>query len=149
MKGYRKHPMGSHALDDKPLGQQLRQGARQPAPPFVLEPVDRKLDWALVRDCRAQPRKRSEARAAATLPLSGLDLHPTTPAHRFLEAPNPRPALLAQPRTDHTASAASRGQDEVDGAREHAAKVPRRSTASLQKDLIAQLEVDFRRRPSG
>lgn len=61
--------MGRHALDHEPLGEQLRQGAREPAPPFVLEALDRKLDRTFIGDGRPQPGKRFEAGAAAALPL--------------------------------------------------------------------------------
>ena len=50
VKGHRHHPVCGEALDYEAFRQQQRQRARQTPPSFVLEPLDRKLDRALICD---------------------------------------------------------------------------------------------------
>src|SRR5207237_3751474 len=110
---HRDDPPSGHTLDHQAFGEQLRQRPRQAPPALVLEAMDRRLGGTLVRDRGPEPGQRGHPGAAPALPAPRLDLHPTAPAQRFLEAPDPGPACVAEPRAGPAASAAARGYQDV------------------------------------
>src|SRR5438132_11118134 len=127
MKGHRDRGRRRQAFDHKSLGEQKRERARQASPALVLESMNRVLDRALVGDCGAEAGQRAQADATPAVGAGELDLRPTPPAERLLEAPYASTALLAQPSADGEATAASRWQQQVGEAREHgASRLPAR-----------------------
>src|ERR1700682_695671 len=90
-------PWGRKALDHQALRQQQRKRFGQAPPAVVLESLKGDLDRALVCHCGAEGRKRLEAVAAAAVLTRGFDLRAASATQRFLEAPDSRPAVGAQP----------------------------------------------------
>jgi hypothetical protein len=120
MKGDRDRGRRRQAFDHKSLGEQKRERTCQASPALVLESMNRVLDRALVGDCGAQAGQGAQANATPAL-RGELDLRPTPPAERLLEAPDAPTAPIAKPRADGEAAAASRWEQQVGETREHGA----------------------------
>lgn len=119
MEGNRHGPRRRQTFDHEALREQQGQRLREAPPALVLEAMNRRFDRALVRDRRTQARQRPQAPPAPTLGARRLHLRPAPAAQRLLEAPDPAPARVAQPRP-HGATAAAAGREhKVDQAGEH------------------------------
>ena len=121
MKRDRDGGRGRQAFDHEPLGQQKRERTGQAPPAFVLEPVNGVLDRALVGNSRTEASQGAQPHPAPAVRAGGLDLCPTPPAERLLEAPDASTAPIAEPRADGETAAAPRRQQQVDETGKHAA----------------------------
>jgi hypothetical protein len=121
MQGDRDRGRRRQAFDHKSLGEQKRERTCQASPTLVLESMNRVLDRALVGDCGAQTGQGAQADATPAVGAGGLDLRPTPPAERLLEAPDAPTAPITKPRADGEAATASRWEQQVGETREHGA----------------------------
>ena len=128
MERHRDHAPGREPLHHQSFRKELREGAGESRPPFVLEAVYGVLDGSLVRHGRAQPIQRLEPRAAATVLARRCQLDAASPAQWLLEPADLGAALVAQPGADLAATAAAGRQEEVEDM--HKPSVWTRSTGS-------------------
>jgi len=142
MKGDSDRGRRRQAFDHKSVGEQKRERTRQASPALVLESMNRVLDRALIGDRGAEAGQRAQADATPAVGAGGLDLRPTPPAERLLEAPYASTALIAQPRADGEATAASRWQQQVGEAREHGtSRLPARVKPAFTRRLHQPIRI--------